>query len=225
MNSKVEFGTITQDNVEQLRKVNQACFPVSYQDKYYKDVVAQAQGSSGNGDCGHSSLSKLAYVGGFVVGAVSSRIEDISVDTEVDVDTTEDDNDNNNNDNNNDKKQKQQKQNTKTNKIGQQRIYIMTLGVFAAYRGRGIGTQLIQSIINYADECNNKVDNNDNDNDDHNSVKKIVEIALHVHIDNKDAITFYTTKFGFVIDEKVVENYYNKRQVNPPHAIRLYKPI
>eukprot|EP00529_Nitzschia_sp_RCC80_P032267 CAMPEP_0113463754 /NCGR_PEP_ID=MMETSP0014_2-20120614/12831_1 /TAXON_ID=2857 /ORGANISM="Nitzschia sp." /LENGTH=219 /DNA_ID=CAMNT_0000355779 /DNA_START=81 /DNA_END=740 /DNA_ORIENTATION=- /assembly_acc=CAM_ASM_000159 len=211
----VEFGKITQDNVEQLRMINTTCFPVSYQEKYYKDVVSPGQNNEG--------LSKLAYVGGFVVGATSSRIEDITVvaDDKAGIkagnNEENDDDDNNNNnknadvgdvvggDNNNNKDQKNQTQ--------KRRIYIMTLGVLAAYRGRGIGTKLIQSILDYF-EHNMMSD----------ELKDVTEISLHVHVENQDAIDFYTEKFGFLRGE-LVENYYNKRSVDPPHSIRLYKPL
>ena len=222
--------------------VNTACFPVSYQDKYYKDVVAASSGGSDNSDSG---LSKLAYVGGFVVGATSSRIEDIIVDDDGDsVNGVNGDGDGDGvGDVGDGVEQEKQKQKQKRKK---KRIYIMTLGVFAAYRGRGIGTQLIQSILDYYyyhhhhstthSSSNNNNQNNDTDNSNKDedsssssssssSLKDVVEISLHVHVNNDDAIHFYMSKFGFLKDPQQVNNYYNKRQIDPPHAIRLYKPL
>mmetsp|Transcript_18080 Transcript_18080/g.50229 ORF Transcript_18080/g.50229 Transcript_18080/m.50229 type:complete len:179 (+) Transcript_18080:342-878(+) len=172
---KVEFGRINQDNIEQLRKVNLACFPVQYQEKYYKDVSE----SSGDGLC------KFAYWNGFVVGAASARIEPIE-------------NNSNSNSSTNDEK----------------RIYIMTLGVLAAYRGRTIGTQLIQSILDYFEENKDKAESPD--------LKEVTEISLHVQISNDNAIKFYTEKFGFEKGE-MVENYY--RRIDPPHCYKLYKKL
>jgi ribosomal protein S18 acetylase RimI-like enzyme len=87
----------------------------------------------------------------------------------------------------------------------EQRLYIMTLAVLAAYRGRGIGKQLLKSILEYT-ETN----------------KSIAEISLHVHVENQDAIKFYTDKFNFKQGE-MIENYY--RRVDPPHCYRLYKEL
>lgn len=42
---------------------------------------------------------------------------------------------------------------------------------------------------------------------------------LHVHVENEDAIGFYTQR-GFLVGE-TVENYY--RRINPPHAVILKK--
>lgn len=144
--------------------MNLACFPVQYQETFYKEVT----------DRKDEGLCKFAYFGGFVVGAACARVEGMANDT------------------------------TK------QRLYIMTLGVLAAYRGRTIGTQLIQSILDSYEE------RKDTD------FKDVEEIALHVQISNEDAIDFYTKRFGFVKGE-MVENYY--RRIDPPHCYLLYKKL
>lgn len=83
----------------------------------------------------------------------------------------------------------------------------MTLAVLAPYRGRKIGSQLIQSILNY---CIN-----------HNT--SIKQIALHVQISNHDAIRFYCdSQFGFIQGD-MVQNYY--KRIQPPHCYLLYKNI
>ena len=151
-------------NNEQLRKVNLACFPVQYQEKYYKDVVER----------NNEGLCKYAFFSGYVVGAACARLETIEKEGD------------------------------------RQRLYIMTLGVLAAYRGRGIGTQLIQSILDHYEENKEGV------------FGCVVEISLHVQISNEDAIKFYTERFGFVKGE-MVENYY--RRIDPPHCYLLYKKL
>ena len=85
------------------------------------------------------------------------------------------------------------------------RVYIMTLCVEAPYRGRGIGTQLIESVL---DSCDRLGD--------------IREVALHVQISNKDAIRFYTDRFEF-IQGPMVENYYQR--IDPPHCYLLYRKL
>eukprot|EP00934_Nitzschia_sp_Nitz4_P005566 Nitzschia sp. Nitz4//scaffold1_size375055//79153//79754//NITZ4_000231-RA/size375055-augustus-gene-0.708-mRNA-1//-1//CDS//3329540910//5556//frame0 len=160
----VDFGSITRDNVEQLRKVNLACFPVQYQESFYTDVVERQD----------EDLNKFAYWNGFVVGAACARAEPISPDSP------------------------------------KKRLYIMTLAVLAAYRGRSIGTQLIQSILDHYEDRKKT------------EFKDVEEIALHVQISNEDAINFYTKRFGF---EKgpMVENYY--RRIDPPHCYLLFKKL
>ncbi|KAM7490309.1 hypothetical protein LguiA_033230 [Lonicera macranthoides] len=69
---------------------------------------------------------------------------------------------------------------------GDLRVYIMTLGVLAPYRG--LGTQLLNHVL---DLC---------------SKQDIGEIYLHVQTDNEEAINFYK-KFGFEITE-TIHNYY-----------------
>jgi N-alpha-acetyltransferase 50 len=168
----------------QLRKVNLACFPVQYQETYYKDVVERHD----------EGLCKFAYWNGFVVGAACARLEDLPEEKE---EAVKEDSSN--------KKKKDASSPTK------KRIYIMTLGVLAAYRGMEIGTQLIQSIFDHYEE------NKEND-----EYKDVVEISLHVQISNDDAIKFYITRFGFEKGE-LVENYY--RRIDPPHCYKLYKKL
>ena len=197
--------------------VNNACFPVSYQETYYKDVVASAK-RYGDGLC------KLAYYNGFVVGATCARIEPINNSNQPPSAAAGG-------------QREKQKDSSSTTKQTQQpkrpkkRIYIMTLGVLAAYRGRSIGTQLIQSILDYwesnsANKTNRKTDqddDNDNtENENDNLMKDVVEISLHVQISNVDALNFYETKFGFQRGE-LVQNYY--RRIDPPHCYRLYKQL
>ena len=84
------------------------------------------------------------------------------------------------------------------------KLYIMTLAVLAAYRGRGIGSQLLQSVL------------------DHCPQRRVRQISLHVHVSNRDAIRFYTDRFGF--DQgALLENYY--RRLDPPHCYLLSKQI
>lgn len=85
------------------------------------------------------------------------------------------------------------------------RLYIMTLAVLAAYRGRGIGSQLLQSLLDY---CESHPD--------------IDDVILHVQTSNTDAIRFYTERFGFTQGERI-ENYY--KRIDPPHCYVVYKKL
>eukprot|EP00057_Strongylocentrotus_purpuratus_P000738 XP_001182209.2 PREDICTED: N-alpha-acetyltransferase 50 [Strongylocentrotus purpuratus] len=58
-----DLGDITSHNIKQLKKLNSVVFPVSYNDKFYKDVLEVGE------------LAKLAYYNDIVVGAVCCRID------------------------------------------------------------------------------------------------------------------------------------------------------
>ncbi|KAH7726984.1 acetyltransferaseGNAT family protein [Aphelenchoides avenae] len=60
----VSLHEVTPQNVRQLKLINQAVFPVAYDDGFYKRVA-----SSGD-------LARLAYLGGTAVGGVACQLED-----------------------------------------------------------------------------------------------------------------------------------------------------
>ena len=62
---RIELGDITQHNIKQLKRLNQFILPVTYNDKFYKDVL----------EVNASNLSKLAFFNDVIVGAVSCRID------------------------------------------------------------------------------------------------------------------------------------------------------
>ena len=60
---KLELDAVTQHNIQQLKRVNQVVFPVSYNDRFYKDVVHAGE------------LAKLAYFNDVMVGGVCCRVD------------------------------------------------------------------------------------------------------------------------------------------------------
>lgn len=87
---------------------------------------------------------------------------------------------------------------------GQKRLYIMTLGCLAPYRRLGIGTAMLQHLLQLC-ERDGTFDN----------------MYLHVQVSNSDAIAFYE-RFGFrIIDRK--ENYY--KRIEPADAFVLQKNL
>ena len=70
-------------------------------------------------------------------------------------------------------------------------MYIMTVGVYAPHRDRGIGTRLLKHALNEG-----------------SSDEYIKDAYLHVQTNNDDAISFYK-RFGFV-EDVVVRNYYKR---------------
>jgi hypothetical protein len=55
----IELGDITVHNLKQLKKLNQIVFPVSYNDKFYKDIL---------------DVGQLAKLGKFFLKTVSIRL-------------------------------------------------------------------------------------------------------------------------------------------------------
>uniref|UniRef100_A0A7N0UD02 N-acetyltransferase domain-containing protein n=1 Tax=Kalanchoe fedtschenkoi TaxID=63787 RepID=A0A7N0UD02_KALFE len=82
-------------------------------------------------------------------------------------------------------------------------VYIMTLGVLAPYRGLGIGSKLLNHVIDLSMKQN------------------VSEIYLHVQTNNEDAINFYK-KFGFEITA-TIQNYYTN--ITPPDCYVVTKLI
>lgn len=100
----IELGNVTPHNIKQLKRLNSVVFPVSYNDKFYKDVLEAGE------------LAKLAYYNDIVVGAVCCRID---------------------------------------NSEKSRRLYIMTLGCLYPYRRLGIGTKMVQHVLNYVEQDGN----------------------------------------------------------------------
>mmetsp|Transcript_32 Transcript_32/g.52 ORF Transcript_32/g.52 Transcript_32/m.52 type:complete len:228 (-) Transcript_32:38-721(-) len=190
----VEFGEITEENINELKKLNESCFPVSYNASFYKEV-ASAQHIP--------QLSKFAYYNNQVVGAICTRVE-------------------------------------RNIQFQATRLYIMTLGVYAAYRGRCIGTQLLESVLKYVEQAQaerasnsnvvvdemDEMDVNGKHDEQHERsssgdalMKHVDEIYLHVQTNNVDAMQFYR-RFGFEIGEKIVGYY---RRIDPPDCYVIYK--
>ncbi|KAL7292246.1 probable N-acetyltransferase san [Trichogramma pretiosum] len=61
--AKIELGDVTPHNIKQLKLLNQVVFPVSYNEKFYKDVLEAGE------------LAKIAYYNDVVVGAVCCRVD------------------------------------------------------------------------------------------------------------------------------------------------------
>ncbi|KAL3320948.1 N-alpha-acetyltransferase 50 [Cichlidogyrus casuarinus] len=80
------------------------------------------------------------------------------------------------------------------------KAYIMNLGCLSYYRRLGVGTKLLQHVINHCKELDN-----------------VKSIMLHVHTINDDALEFYK-RHGFK-NVKTVPNYYVR--IEPTDAYEL----
>jgi len=159
---------------------------VQFDDKFYKRILEHP----------NAGLNKLAYYRDTVVGAVCSRIEPIN--------------------NSGDDDDKDSCDSGGGSSSSSYRVYIMTFAVLAAYRGRGIGSELLRTIVEY---CTHRPTYRDGDVD---KLVVVSEIFLHVQISNHDAIRFYTERFDFELGE-LVENYY--RRIHPPHCFLMSKKL
>ncbi|CAF2458160.1 unnamed protein product [Rotaria sp. Silwood2] len=84
-------------------------------------------------------------------------------------------------------------------------LYIMLFGVQNLNQGRGIGTRLLENIIQWARQTGYRF------------------ICLHVHVENYQAMGLYE-KVGFRKTE-YIPNYYGHLPKNPPHAFRMDLPL
>ncbi|UYV83414.1 hypothetical protein LAZ67_23000924 [Cordylochernes scorpioides] len=87
---------------------------------------------------------------------------------------------------------------------GCRRLYIMTLGCLVTYRRQGIGTALLEHVLNYVEHDSN-----------------FSSVFLHVQVNNDTALAFYQ-KFGFEIIG-IEEHYYQR--IEPADAFILQKPL
>lgn len=132
-------------------------------------------------DAKNSEFNKFAYHNGIIIGAICCRIQDA-------------------------KASNGSSELVRNGKV----LYIMTLAVLPAYRGRGVGQKLLKSVLNHVESAKLK------------DTESIEDVILHVHISNDDGIKFYIEKMGFEKGE-LVENYYNR--IDPPHAYILRKHL
>ncbi|KAJ3535502.1 hypothetical protein NMY22_g6463 [Coprinellus aureogranulatus] len=89
------------------------------------------------------------------------------------------------------------------NKDDQRVLYLMTMGILAPYRSRGLGSKALKEILNAAASRRPKID----------------KIYLHVQVSNEEAKKFYETN-GFR-QTSVHEGYYKK--ITPADAWVLEK--
>jgi len=110
----------------------------------------------------------------------------------------------------------------------QQRLYIMTLGVQAAYRGRGIGSSLLRSVLEAVRRDNETAQQQGHaaaaaaaDAGGGGDGGPVAEVYLHVQTSNADALSFYK-RFAFE-NRGIIRNYY--KRIEPPDCFVLALPL
>ena len=89
---------------------------------------------------------------------------------------------------------------------GKTRVYIVSCGVLAPYRGYGVGTSLLNKLISQAGKD-----------------VSIEELQCHVQATNEEAVQFYE-RFGFIQGERV-DGYYKKLPQEEQTAIIMSKKL
>ncbi|XP_007111176.1 N-alpha-acetyltransferase 50-like [Physeter macrocephalus] len=151
MKGRMELGDVTLHNIKQLKRLNQVIFPVSYNDKFYKDVLEVGE------------LAKLAYFNDIAVGAVCCRVN---------------------------------------HSQNQKRLYIMTLGRLAPFGRLGVGTKMLNHVLNICEKDDGTFDNN----------------YLHVQISGESAVDSYR-KLGFEMTE-TKKNYCKRIEPADAHVLQ-----
>jgi N-alpha-acetyltransferase 50 len=198
---RVSWCSVSPDNVEELRRLNAAVFPVHYNDQFYQDVLA-----------GPSDFVRLAYVGSVLAGAVCCRTESCAEEPSEEGEVAS----------------SQPSTTAAATLVSLNastaafrglrgpdvpsagvplKLYIMTLGVLPAYRERGIGGQLLRYILKAALESPDAAG--------------VREVYLHVQVGNDDALSFYI-HHGFNVKGRLW-NYY--RKIQPADCFYVYCDI
>ncbi|XP_009407438.2 uncharacterized protein LOC103990127 isoform X1 [Musa acuminata AAA Group] len=173
----VSLDGVRDKNVMQLKKLNTALFPVRYNDKYYADALASGDFTRLGCCCRVVKTRSQTVKKRIFEKLTCSYFSDICVGSIA--------------------------CRLEKKEGGAICVYIMTLGVLAPYRGLGVGTKLLNHVLDLSHKQN------------------IWEIYLHVQTNNDDAIAFYK-KFGFEITD-TIRNYY--MNISPPDCYVLSKVI
>ncbi|KAK7839262.1 n-alpha-acetyltransferase 50 [Quercus suber] len=195
-------------NLMQLKKLNTALFPVRYNDKYYADALSSADFTKLGYDASYGSyyffinsstlINLLVILKRHSFDFSSAYYGDICVGSIA--------------------------CRLEKKEAGAVRVYIMTLGVLAPYRGLGIGehaTYLPFDELLYRVCLRSQSTRLLNHVLELCSKQNISETYLHVQTNNEDAINFYK-KFGFEITD-TIKNYYTN--ITPPDCYVVTKYI
>lgn len=94
-------------------------------------------------------------------------------------------------------------------------LYIQTLHLLSAHRGRGVATSLLNSLIFAPTE-----EGTPNQVSDLVKHYNISSVTAHVHEANEDALKWYVAR-GFKVQEGIVEGYYRRLKPSGAKIVRL----
>ncbi|XP_055388709.1 N-alpha-acetyltransferase 50-like [Condylostylus longicornis] len=216
----ITLGLLTPNNIEVVKRINRGTFPMNYSERFYDSIVDFRE------------LCRLAFVCDIPVGAVCCRLvfpgdaaKDFSSSSSSDIIDTS-------NPSLTPPKLHQWQLTTpqgrptkKSTDIPTARLCIMTLAVLAAYRRSGIGSLLLQWVVDRckqlrsgeAEFCLGGVPGLPQGQGQVN----VTDIYLHVWSANREGIEFYKNH-GFIQDT-VIGDYY--KSLTPSDCIVFRKVI
>lgn len=174
------WQNLTDKNVKQLQRLNTTIFPVKYNQLFYSEALKAPPG-----------FVRLAYCNDLLVGAVCCRKEKY-VPTRP-------------------SERVASHASPSSNDVGaadsMSSLYIMTLGVLAPYRERGVGRRLITHVLDLVDSSPHCAD--------------VVDVYLHVQESNDEALRFYEG-YGFHVKEKLIGYY---KRIEPADCYIVRKTV
>ncbi|KAJ5724271.1 hypothetical protein N7488_002306 [Penicillium malachiteum] len=94
-------------------------------------------------------------------------------------------------------------------------LYIQTLHLLSPYRGSGVATSLLNSLL--FESVDNKSTEKVSELVKHYNIR---EVTAHVHEANEDGLNWYTAR-GFKLDHTIVEGYYRRLKPSGARIVRL----
>lgn len=175
---RIVWGDVNDKNVKLLERLNSTIFPIKYDETFYRDVIKAPSG-----------FVKLAYYNEILVGAVCCRTESYSPKTTI--------------------SQTLSKSKIQGEVLQQcpSRLYILTLGVLAPYRERGVGGKLLDHVLDLVETSAH--------------CKSVVEVYLHLQVGNDEALRFYK-HHGFEVVDTLVAYY---KRLEPADCFVVRKAI
>ncbi|ORY84135.1 hypothetical protein BCR35DRAFT_303206 [Leucosporidium creatinivorum] len=144
---RVTLGEITPNNVGTLKKLNLCLFPVSYSDRFYRDVLDL--------EITPEEYSKLVFYQDIAVGSIVSRLEPISTPAPTSISASVVPPSTSSApvaSSSSSTPAPPAPNGTTTEAHGEpSKLYIMTLGVLSPYRRQGLASKLVQHVIQEAE--------------------------------------------------------------------------
>lgn len=231
---RITWIDVTDKNVKQLKVLNSVIFPINYADQFYKDAINAPPGfvklaCFNEVAVGAVCCRKERYVANHAEFH-KKRVNSDTFSSNSTTDTKSSAKSSPSASPNPDKSSKANDSNSNANAAAngltkpnaesssnhteasspdpnKYSMYILTLGVLAAYRERGIGKQLINYVFDLIESSP--------------LCKDVVDVYVHVQSGNEDALRFYD-RYGFRVTEKL-ENYY--KRIKPADCLVVRKEV
>lgn len=227
---RIVWGEVNDKNVGQLRRLNTAIFPIRYDSDFYKQAVAAPPGFVKLAYynellVGAVCCRKEAYAPPSTSeSTISAQQPEQQSEPQLEAQPEKQPEHQPQEQSEHKPPQKtpqkshqksQQKSQQKARKASQKdspkptnaSLYILTLGVLAPYRERGIGGQLVKHVLDFAETSS--------------YCKNVVDVYLHLQDGNDDALRFYH-RYGFEVTDKL-GGYY--KRLEPPDCLVVRKTI